>query len=239
MGERGKNALRSLPQSLLYSLPLYVSPAQSEPECMIKVKICGITTSADARVAVEAGADMIGLNFYPPSPRYVTPEQAQAIVACLPADVPAVGVFVNASAETVTHVAQASGLQIVQLHGDESPAMCQQLPWRVVKTFRFTAEVQPEMMRQYTVEAFLIEGFHADVYGGGGARADWQRVATLHHYGRIILAGGLTPENVREAIRIVRPYAVDVCSGVEAAPGTKDWPKLRAFIRNAKGAAVS
>ena len=234
-----ENALRSRPQSLLYFLPSYPLQAQSEPGPMTKVKICGITTGADAHVAVEAGADMIGLNFYPPSPRYVTPEQAQAIAACLPADVPVVGVFVNASVETVTHVAQASGVQIVQLHGDESPAMCQQLPWRVLKTFRFTAQVQPEMMRQYTVEAFLIEGFHADVYGGGGARADWQRVATLHHYGRIILAGGLTPENVCEAIRIVRPYAVDVCSGVEATPGTKDWHKLRAFIRNAKDAAVS
>ncbi len=206
---------------------------------MTKVKICGITTSADARVAVEAGADMIGLIFYPPSPRYVTPEQAQAIVASLPSGFPAVGVFVNASVDTMTRVAQTSGVQIVQLHGDESPELCQQLlPWRVLKTFRFTAQVQPEMMRQYTVEAFLIEGFHADVYGGGGARADWQRVAALHHYGRIILAGGLTSENVREAIRIAHPYAVDVCSGVEATPGTKDWHKVQSFIRNAKDAVL-
>jgi phosphoribosylanthranilate isomerase len=201
---------------------------------MTQVKICGITSIADAHVAVEAGADMIGVNFYPPSPRYVTPAQAQAIVASLPAGVTAVGVFVNASLETLTQVAQASGIHMVQLHGNESPALCQQIPWRVVKTFRFTAQVQPEMMRQYSVEAFLIEGFHADVYGGGGARADWQRVALLHHYGRIMLAGGLTPENVHEAIRVVRPYAVDVCSGVEATPGTKDWDKVRAFVRNAK-----
>ena len=117
---------------------------------MTKVKICGITTSADARVAVEAGADMIGLIFYPPSPRYVTPEQAQAIVASLPSDFPAVGVFVNASVDTMTHVAQTSGVQIVQLHGDERPELCQQLPWRVLKTLRFTAQVQPEIMRQYT-----------------------------------------------------------------------------------------
>ena len=201
---------------------------------MTKVKICGMTSIADAHVAVEAGADMIGLIFYPPSPRYVTPAQARAIVASLPAGFPTVGVFVNASLATLTCVAQASGVQMVQLHGDESPETCRQLPWRVVKTFRFTAQVQPEMMRQYTVEAFLIEGFHAEVYGGGGARADWQRVAALHHYGHIILAGGLTPENVREAIHIVRPYAVDVCSGVEATPGTKDWHKVRAFVRHAK-----
>jgi phosphoribosylanthranilate isomerase len=201
---------------------------------MIKVKICGITTLDDAQVAVDAGADMVGFIFYPPSPRYVTPAQAQAIVAHLPVAVSTVGVFVNESVETVSRVVRESGVQMVQLHGTESPEMCQQLPWPVVKTLRFTAHVRPEIMQQYTVEAFLIEGFHAEIYGGGGARADWPRVAALHSYGRIILAGGLTPENVREAIQVVRPYAVDVCSGVEATPGCKDWQKVRAFIHHAK-----
>ena len=213
--------------------------AQSEPIRMTKVKICGITTIDDAQVAVEAGADMIGLIFYPPSPRYVTPEQAHTIVTHLPPGFPAVGVFVDENLATVTRIAQTSGVHMVQLHGTESPEMCQQLPWRIIKTFRFTAQVQPEMMRQYTVEALLIEGFHAGVYGGGGAPADWQRVASLHQYGRIMLAGGLTPENVREAIHIVRPYAVDVCSGVEATPGTKDWDKVRTFVRNAKYPVLS
>ncbi len=204
---------------------------------MTKVKICGITSHADAQVALDAGADMLGFIFYPPSPRYVPPEQARAIVEGLPAGLPAVGVFVNEAVETVTRIVQASGVRMVQLHGTESMEFCRQLPWPVVKTFRFTAAVQPETMGQYDVEAFLIEGFHASLYGGGGAQADWQRVAALHHYGRIILAGGLTPDNVQEAIRIVRPYAVDVCSGVEATPGTKDWAKVRAFIQNAKTAA--
>jgi phosphoribosylanthranilate isomerase len=203
---------------------------------MTKVKICGITTSDDAQIAVEAGADMIGLIFYPPSPRYVTPEQAHSIVAHLPPGIVAVGVFVNENLDTVTSIAQMSGVHMVQLHGTESPELCQQLPWPVIKTFRFTAQVQPEIMQQYSVEALLIEGFHPDVYGGGGVQADWQRVASLHRYARIILAGGLTPANVREAIRIVRPYAVDVCSGVEATPGTKDGDKVRAFIRHAKHA---
>jgi phosphoribosylanthranilate isomerase len=203
---------------------------------MTKVKICGITTRDDARVAVEAGAEMIGLIFYPPSPRYVTPEQAHSIVAHLPPGCSAVGVFVNEDLDTVTRIARTSGVHMVQLHGTESPELCQQLPWPVIKTFRFTAHVQPEIMQQYGVEALLIEGFHPDVYGGGGVQADWQRVASLHQYGRIVLAGGLTPENVREAIRIVRPYAVDVCSGVEATPGTKDWGKVRTFIRNARHA---
>jgi phosphoribosylanthranilate isomerase len=201
---------------------------------MTQVKICGITNTDDARVAVEAGVDMIGLNFYPPSPRYVTPAQARAIVASLPASVSAVGVFVNEDVETVSRIVRDSGVQMVQLHGEETSEFCQQLPWPVVKTFRFTAQVQPEMMRQYAVAAYLIEGFHADLYGGGGALADWQRVATLHQYGRIMLAGGLTPENVRDAIRVVHPYAVDVCSGVEASPGRKDWHRVRAFVQGAK-----
>jgi phosphoribosylanthranilate isomerase len=201
---------------------------------MTRVKICGITNSADARMAVAAGADLLGFIFYPPSPRYITPEQARTIVEQLPSGVTAVGVFVNEAVETITHIARTSGVQTVQLHGEEPPALCQQLPWRVVKTFRFTAQVQPEMLQHYAVEAFLIEGFQAEFYGGGGAKADWQRVALLHTYGRIMLAGGLTPENVQEAIRIVRPYAVDVCSGVEARPGKKDWQKVRAFIARAK-----
>src|SRR5215471_14937998 len=129
---------------------------QNESERMTKIKICGITTSDDAQVAVEAGADMIGLNFYPPSPRYVTPEQAHSIVAHLPPGCSAVGVFVNENLDTVTYIAQTSGVHMVQLHGTESPALCQQLPWPVIKTFRFTAQVQPEIMQQYSVAAMLI-----------------------------------------------------------------------------------
>lgn len=203
---------------------------------MTLVKICGITSIADAGVAADAGADMIGLIFYPPSPRYVPPEQAGAIVASLPAYLPAVGVFVNESCETITRVARQSGISRVQLHGDERPDLCRRLPWRCIKTFRFTERVQPQMMPDYPVDAFLIEGFHDDLYGGGGVKADWQRVASLHGYGRIILAGGLTPDNVREAIDTVRPYAVDVCSGVEARPGIKDAAKVRAFVQRAKSA---
>jgi phosphoribosylanthranilate isomerase len=201
---------------------------------MTRVKICGITNTDDARVAVDAGADLLGLIFYPPSPRYVTPEQARAIVESIPATLPAVGVFVNEDADTVGRIARASGVRFVQLHGDESPALCAQMPCPVIKTLRFTARVRPDVMRQYAVMAFLIEGFHPQVYGGGGARADWDRVAALRTSGRIFLAGGLTPENVGQAIRTVRPYAVDVCSGVEATPGKKDWHKVRSFIAQAK-----
>ncbi len=204
---------------------------------MTQVKICGITNPGDAHAAVEAGADMIGLIFYPPSPRYVTPERARMIVECLPPDVPAVGVFVNETAATVTHITEVSGVSKVQLHGDEAPEVCDALSLPVIKAFRFTDHVRPEMMADYaTVDAFLVEGFHQTLYGGGGAMADWQQVATLHGYGRIILAGGLTPDNVRQAIQVVQPYAVDVGSGVEASPGQKDRQKVRAFVQQAKAA---
>ena len=204
---------------------------------MTLVKICGITNADDAQVAVEAGADMIGLIFYPPSPRYVTPEQARTIVEYLPPEVPAIGVFVNETVATMTQVAAASGVQQVQLHGDESPAVCAALSLPVIKAFRFTERVRPEMMANYAMaDAFLVEGFHETLYGGGGAMADWQQVATLHGYGRIILAGGLTPDNVQQAIQVAQPYAVDVGSGVEVSPGKKNWQKVRAFIRQAKAA---
>ena len=201
---------------------------------MTIVKICGITNRDDACVAVEAGADMLGFIFYPPSPRYVTPEQARAIVKTLPPELVTVGVFVNETAAAVSRVVTESGTQMAQLHGEESPEVCDALPCRVIKAFRFTAQVRPEMMCDYTVDAFLIEGFHANVYGGAGARADWHQVSALQTYGRMILAGGLTPENVQEAIRIAHPYGVDVGSGVEVAPGKKDWQKVRDFVHRAK-----
>ena len=204
---------------------------------MTLVKICGVTSAVDAAVAVDAGADMVGLIFYPPSPRHVTPGQAQAIVAGLPPGMPAVGVFVNESFETIAGIARESGINRVQLHGNESPELCRRLPWPCIKTFRFNEHVQPELMPDYPVHAFLIEGFHGELYGGGGVKADWRRVATLHGYGRIILAGGLTPDNVREAIATVSPYAVDVCSGVEDTPGRKDAAKVRAFVKSAKSVA--
>jgi phosphoribosylanthranilate isomerase len=181
---------------------------------------------------------MIGLIFYPPSPRYVTPEQARTIVEHLPPEILAVGVFVNETAETIAHIAEVSGIQKVQLHGDEAPSVCAAVTLPVIKAFRFTEHMRPEMMPDYeTVDAFLVEGFHEKLYGGGGAMADWQQVATLHGYGRIILAGGLTPENVRQAIQVVQPYAVDVGSGVEASPGQKDRQKVRAFVQQARAAA--
>lgn len=206
---------------------------------MSKIKICGMTNTDDAQVAVEAGADMIGLIFYPPSPRYVTPQQARCIVQALPESCRAVGVFVNEDIETISKIVDESGVQFVQLHGTESPGLCRRLQWPVFKTFRFTSDIRPEMMRDYQVKAFLIEGFHADFYGGSGTQANWRQTAALHKYGRIILAGGLTAHNVAEAIRIVQPYAVDVCSGVESEPGKKDWVQVRAFIAAAKAASVA
>ncbi len=201
---------------------------------MTQVKICGITNHNDAQVAVESGADMLGFIFHPPSPRYIEPEVVWEIVKTLPSELKAVGVFVNKSVADITHFVQTSGVNMVQLHGDETPDFCQALSWPLIKAFRFTEQVRPERMADYKVDAYLIEGFHDQLYGGAGALADWQQVATLHPYGRIILAGGLTPDNVQEAIQIVQPYAVDVGSGVEAAPGKKDWQKVRSFVQQAK-----
>ena len=176
---------------------------------MTKVKICGITTRDDAQVAVEAGADMIGLIFYPPSPRYVTPEQAYSIVAHLPPGCSAVGVFVNEDLDTVTHIARTSGVHMVQLHGTESPELCQQLPWPVIKTFRFTAQVQPEIMQQYGVEALLIEGFHPDVYGGGGVPG---RLATRGLVAPVWPHHARRRADVRECLR-GHLYCPSICRG--------------------------
>src|SRR2546430_9597054 len=172
---------------------------------MTRVKICGITTRDDAQVAVEAGADMIGLIFYPPSPRYVTPEQAHSIVAHLPSGCSAVGVFVNENLDTVTRIAQMSGVHMVQLHGTESPELCQQLSWPIIKTFRFTAQVQPESMQQYSVETLLIEGFHPDVYGGCGGQGDWEGGPPVAPDGPVILAGGAYPDEGGGAPPLCRP----------------------------------
>lgn len=205
----------------------------------VKVKICGITNAEDAQIAIAAGADMLGFIFYPPSPRYIEPEEVRAIVEHVPSHVTSVGVCVNESSKSITHIMQTSGTQVVQLHCNEPPELCCTLPWKVFKAFRFTEQVRPDQMANYDVAAYLVEGFHDTLYGGAGAQADWQQVGTLHPYGRIILAGGLTPENVRDAVRVARPYAVDVGSGVEAEPGKKDERKVRAFVEQAKAGSAA
>lgn len=205
----------------------------------VKLKICGITNWRDARRACEAGADFLGFNFYRRSPRYVSVRKARAIVRRLPKKVYAVGVFVNEAESTVIETAGAVGLRYVQLHGDESPAQVERLARsiRVIKAIRVRKPFSAARLRPFKrAAAFLLDGFDPGSYGGTGKTFDWRAAIAARRAAPIFLAGGLTPANVAEAVRIVRPYAVDVCSGVEAKPGKKDPAKLAAFVRAVRGA---
>lgn len=199
-----------------------------------RVKICGITTVEDGLHAVRCGADALGLVFYAKSPRCVTAEQARQIVAALPPLVTTVGLFVNHPTQEITEVARFCGLDVLQLHGDETPEQCQLPPWRVIKALRVRNQQSLDDFAAYRVSGMLLDAWQADSYGGTGHRFNWQLAVQAAQQRPIILAGGLTPSNVAEAVKTVRPYAVDVSSGVESAPGRKDPELVAAFIRNAK-----
>jgi phosphoribosylanthranilate isomerase len=200
---------------------------------MVRVKICGITKLEDAKLAAELGAHAIGLNFHPESPRCLSPAAAAELVRRIPPFVATVGIFVNWVAEPVIALCQALGLSSAQLHGDEPPQVVERvarlLP--VIKALRIgQGSNAPEFSRFRAASAFLLDTPVAGHYGGTGTTGNWHAARTAAQTQRIILAGGLTPENVGEAIRIARPYAVDVASGVEARPGKKDPAKLRTFF---------
>jgi phosphoribosylanthranilate isomerase len=202
---------------------------------MVRVKICGITTVEDALMVVAAGADAIGLVFYGKSPRDVSPEQAEAIVRALPPFVQAVGLFVNADVDFVNATANGCRLDIVQLHGEEPPEYCMLVQRRVIKTFRVRDAASLDPMKDYRVAGFLLDAWSPSSHGGTGTTFNWEIASAGEKFGPIILAGGLTPQNVREAVEKVAPYGVDISSGVESAPGKKDPEKVREFIRRAKG----
>ncbi|HYA97468.1 MAG TPA: phosphoribosylanthranilate isomerase [Methylomirabilota bacterium] len=209
---------------------------------MVRVKICGVTSWADARAACDAGADALGFNFYEKSPRRVAPAEAWSIIRRLPAFVAPVGVFVNWAPRAVVTLARALRLAAAQLHGDESPrdvAACAREVF-VIKAFRTGPRFRPaEMSRYGAASAFLLDAAKAGQFGGTGARADWTVAQRAARTRLIILSGGLSPENVAEAVRIVRPYAVDVASGVESRPGKKDPRKLRAFLAEVSSGAAA
>lgn len=204
----------------------------------VRVKICGITSLHDAQVAVDAGADALGFMFYVRSPRWIEPEAAGEIVRSLPPFVAAVGVFVNAEESFVRRVAAQCGLDAVQFHGDETPEYCARFePLRVFKAFRVNAAESLRALADYSTSAWLLDAFVPDQPGGTGRTFNWDLAIQAKQLGRpIILAGGLTPENVADAVRRVRPYAVDVSSGVESAPGRKDPARVRAFVQAAASA---
>ena len=205
----------------------------------VKVKICGITNWADARRAIDAGADFLGFNFYAGSPRYITPAKARRIVRRLPKNVASVGVFVNESEEKMLEIAESVGLDRVQLHGEESPAAVQRLgrSLPVIKAVRVKKSFRPANLARFKhASALLLDGFDAKQWGGTGRTFDWRIAQRARRGAKLFLAGGITPENVAQAIRTAKPYAVDVCSGVEAKPGKKDPKRLKAFMREVEKA---
>ncbi|MFO0773642.1 MAG: phosphoribosylanthranilate isomerase [Nitrospiraceae bacterium] len=201
---------------------------------MVAVKICGITNEADAAVAVDAGADALGFVCYRKSPRYVEPNVIKAIVSRLPPFVLPVGVFVNETAQTVRSLLDDTGLMLAQLHGDESATYCEQLGRPALKAFRLKDRSGFLALAEYRgragIRGFLVDAYSESAYGGTGQTIDWSLAAEVAKAMTVLLAGGLTPENVGDAIRAVRPYGVDVSSGVEIAPGKKDHAKVRAFV---------
>jgi phosphoribosylanthranilate isomerase len=201
---------------------------------MVRVKICGITRLEDALAAAQAGADALGFNFWPRSKRFIEPRAAAEIVSLLPPFVATVGVFVDPTRDEALRAAEASGVQWLQLHGDEPPELCASLPLPVLKAIRVRHRASLDLLDEYDVAGFLLDA-DAPGYGGSGTAFDWSLAAEAARRAPIVLAGGLRPENVADAVRQVRPWAVDVASGVESAPGVKDHEKTARFIREAKG----
>lgn len=203
---------------------------------MVRVKICGVTNVKDARLAARLGADALGFNFYPRSPRYIAPERARAIIAALPPFLTTVGVFVNEDPATVMSICRDCALDAAQLSGDERPDEVHAvLGVRRIKSLHVATERDVAMCRRYRVEAFLLDARVPGEFGGTGQTFNWELAREASAFAPVILAGGLTPENVAEAISVADPYAVDVASGVESAPGKKDRALMEAFIRAAKG----
>jgi phosphoribosylanthranilate isomerase len=201
----------------------------------VKVKICGITSVADGQMAAAAGADMIGLMLYEQSPRHLTLPQAVEIAHSLSPFILRVGVFVNPTEELIMRAISECGLNLLQFHGEESPEFCTQFGVFSMKALRVRDEASLQTLEKYSTDAFLLDAHSKNGLGGTGETFNWELAIAAQKFGKpIFLAGGLTPENVEEAVKKVRPFAVDVSSGVESAPGKKDPAKVRAFISAAR-----
>jgi phosphoribosylanthranilate isomerase len=202
-----------------------------------KAKICGITNTADAQAAVEAGADALGFIFYDKSPRYVDVNTAAAISSGLAAMVMRVGVFVNAPEDFVFRAIRECGLTLLQFHGDEPAEYCAQFGLMSMKAFRVHGPETLEQIPKYRTDAYLLDAFSSTTLGGSGEKFNWDLAVEAQKFGRpIFLAGGLTPDNVAGAIRKVGPFGVDVSSGVERTPGKKDHEKMKAFLNAVRSA---
>ncbi|MBF0541933.1 MAG: phosphoribosylanthranilate isomerase [Nitrospirae bacterium] len=200
---------------------------------MVKVKICGITSLNDALACVKYGADAIGFILYNKSPRYITPEKIAHIIKRLPPFIQTVGVFVNVEPDIIKGILRDTGLNIAQLHGDETPDICELFP-RVIKAFRVRDIADIEDISKYRASAFLLDTYSVNAYGGTGKKFDWDIVEEAKGFGNVIVAGGLTPENVSDVIFQVNPYGVDVSTGVEESPGVKDHGRIKEFIEQVK-----
>ncbi|MEK6223337.1 MAG: phosphoribosylanthranilate isomerase [Thermodesulfobacteriales bacterium] len=199
-----------------------------------KIKICGITNMEDAQAAADFGADALGFIFYKQSKRYIDPEVAKRIISALPPFLTTVGVFVNQDLDEISEIKEMTGIQVAQLHGDETPEFASLLPLEVIKAIRVKDKSDLDRVAQYSGQAILFDTYSDIEYGGTGESFDWGILKTKPISGDIILSGGLNPDNVLEAIKIVKPYAVDVSSGVEIAPGKKDHKKIKKFIEAIK-----
>lgn len=208
---------------------------------MVKVKICGITNLDDALAAIDAGADMLGFNFFPPSSRFIQPEQARHVIDQIRDNdrisrVKCVGVFVDEPPDSLIEIVNHTAVDTVQLHGDEMPETCDELSRRlngpeIIKALRVSNDFDVNDATRYAVDAIMLDAFHGSLRGGTGMTIDWEVArAARERVPRLFLSGGLSPENVAEAIARVRPYAVDACSSLESAPGRKDATRMKAFV---------
>lgn len=197
----------------------------------VLVKICGLRTLDDAFDALDCGADLLGFNFYPDSKRYIDPIDAKKIFEDLPPAIPKVGIFVNADPQLVVDLAVDLSLDILQFHGDETPEYCSQFGRSWWRAFRPASEKDILAIPQYEeAEAYLIDAYVEKAFGGTGVVSNWDLAVKAKKYGKIILSGGLKPDNIEMALQTVKPYAVDVASGVEDFPGVKNLHKMEEFI---------
>jgi phosphoribosylanthranilate isomerase len=206
----------------------------------MRVKVCGITNYEDAVAALSHGVDALGFNFFPGSPRYIAPDAARSVIRRLPPLVTTVGVFVDVEEpQMLERTAHSAGVQVLQLHGNESPEYCRRLGgWPLIKAVRIGHEPMVTDLAAYEVQALLLDTRDEVLFGGTGKTFDWNQALGIRHMRPIILAGGLSAENVAAAIRAVRPYGVDVCSGIESEAGKKDESKLIAFMNEVSNASI-
>ncbi len=198
----------------------------------VRIKFCGITRFEDARIAANLGVDALGFIFFKKSPRYIDPQSAAQIIKKLPPFVSRVGVFVNEDLSTILEIVKLTNIDTVQLHGSESPEFCSQIPLPVLKSFSVKSDMDFSILDNYSCSGFLLDTWNNEMHGGSGKTFNWSIAKSLcNHYGNIVIAGGLGPSNVEEALDTLHPYGVDINSGIEIMPGVKNPHKMKDIVR--------